>query len=439
MVSDWDGPLTSVEGFKLKENLIAKGCQCIGWAEETEEPDLIIASETISQPFIDRFPLAPVINVVHSEYECETPLNNSDQIIAYVCIRLSIMEHIIAKHDIPSEKCSVIYNGVDRQRFKPIKRKKRDYRKTVIPCTLDTMREPFLNAMIDSATEENRVFIFGMDCGAKLHENKWAVVQSDKFAIEEDICDADEVAGILLGRVNLEAWSCGVPSRVYDPNNLTYKIYPPPVDFDKSYNIINVVERLLALTMSLDDITVVVPHHTAIPELADLLHSISRVKHVVIVKGGTFAENVNRGMRLVETKYALILNDDTTLVPQLLLRQLMSAMKEADIVGATPDNGCQGLSIVEGVVTEGLGNYPSGALLMVRPEIWEELGGFDEAFVNGAEDLDLYLRAEEAGLTIKRIDASYHHAVAASPNRYDALDYNVALFNKKWLGKARMA
>jgi GT2 family glycosyltransferase len=45
----------------------------------------------------------------------------------------------------------------------------------------------------------------------------------------------------------------------------------------------------------------------------------------------------------------------------------------------------------------------TGACLAVRRATWEKLGGFDEGFLNGSEDIDLALRASAAGL---------HHYVA---------------------------
>src|SRR5690606_1879647 len=78
------------------------------------------------------------INIVHSEYDCETPLSHCD---GYVAIRPSIKDHIVKEHAIPEKKVQVIYNGVDLTRFRPIKKPKRDYKLMVAPCTLDPLRE----------------------------------------------------------------------------------------------------------------------------------------------------------------------------------------------------------------------------------------------------------------------------------------------------------
>lgn len=446
MASEWEvgvvGGLTGAEGHKLKENIDAVGIKRITLSDKVEdEYDLCLVNEAdVSTAITRQLKNTPLINIIHSEYQFESPMIDSEQVVAYICIRFSIMRHIVEEHQIPQAKCHIIYNGVDRERFKAIKRKPRDYRKTVVPCTLDTMREAFLNKMIDEADEKNRVELFGMDCGAKLHESKWATVYPDKFNIEKDIQDADEVAGILLGRVNLEAWSCGVPSRVFDPDTLENRLYDVPADFDKNHNIVNVVKKILALIGNLDEVTIVVPHHTAREKLANLMESIKNLKNVVIVKGGSFARNVNVGVKASDTKYVLITNDDTTFFPQFLLRRMMTVLNEFDIVGAVPDNGCKGFVIDKGILIERDNNvqYPSGALFMMKRYVWDILDGFDERFVNGCEDVDLYLRAEKIGFKVTRIDMGYHHDCASSEGRFDHLNENIKLFNKKWKGTCQI-
>lgn len=442
MLSEWNvgcvGGQQGQDGHFLKDICLQEGIRILNMNDRlSDEYDLCLASEEISKPFIVQIPQTPVINIIHSEYDYETPLPDTNQIIAYVCIRYSIMEHIIKEHQIPANKCHIVYNGVDRKRFCKGNKPKRDWKKVVVPCTLDPMREAFLNDVIDSASEKRRVFLFGLNCGANLHQNEWTTVNPDKFHIEEDIKDADEVAGILLGRVNLEAWSCGVPSRVYNPTTLENKLYDPPIDFDENHNIKNVVKKILGLAVNLDDITVVIPHHTARPQLVKCLESIRNMKYVSIIKGGSFARNVNVGVKTAQTPYVLITNDDTTFNPKLLLRAMVNATKEADIIGATPDQGVKGFDInpeTKQLELNEKGHYPSGALLLIKKEIFDKLGGFDEDYINGAEDIDLFLTAEKMGYKVKRIDNNYHHDESQSEGRFDKVQENILYFNKKWQG-----
>ena len=339
----------------------------------------------------------------------------------------------------------MIFNGVDRKRFKPLKKKtKRDYYKIVAPCTLDSMRESFLNAVIDSATKERRVFIFGMDCGAILHESPYVKISPDKFDIEKDIADADEVAGILLGRVNLEAWSCGIKSTIYNPDSLEYSTLPIPKDFDEMYNIKNVAKRIIDVLTTLDDVTFIIPHHDRTDKLKDLLDDLRDVRNVMVVKSGTFAEGCWKGFINIETEYVCFLNDDIRIHNTMVLRSLKDALGECDIIGARTSEGCTGFNIIDGKVkiitdnkVEGI-HYPSGCCLMMKSATFKALKGFLQIYINGCEDVDLFLRAENKGYKIGVAKEIVEHHEGSSSNRYDKNTENIETFNQRWKRFVRM-
>jgi GT2 family glycosyltransferase len=60
----------------------------------------------------------------------------------------------------------------------------------------------------------------------------------------------------------------------------------------------------------------------------------------------------------------------------------------------------------------------TGACVLVTSETWRRLGGFDEGFVNGCEDVDLCLRALDVGLAnaVAMRSVVLHH-VSSSPGR----------------------
>jgi hypothetical protein len=100
--------------------------------------------------------------------------------------------------------------------------------------------------MIEMANPKLHIHFYGFDCGAKLKESKYIKIFPDTFNIEKPIGEADEVAGILLGRVNLEANSCRVPSMIYDPNTLeSKKFLLSEKEFDKKHNIKNVAKQII--------------------------------------------------------------------------------------------------------------------------------------------------------------------------------------------------
>jgi hypothetical protein len=234
VLSDWTNN-------ELHSNLVSAGVKCI--TEPENEYDLIIASEF--KPDVKGF----TINIVHSEYDCETPIPNCDM---YVCIRPSIQKHIIEQHNIPKEKTKVIYNGVDRDRFTDkydkTHKQSKNFKLTVVPCTIDKLREKFLNHLISIAGKDNMYMMVGDDFGANLKPSPFVIRAKSTFNIEKYIQQADEVAGILLGRVNLEARSCGIPSLIYDPETLKVtKYFPKEELFDKRHNIKNVAKQIIKL------------------------------------------------------------------------------------------------------------------------------------------------------------------------------------------------
>lgn len=229
VLSDWT--VMGKDGEKLKKGL--KKVKKISYMRG--EYDVVIASQ--SCPKVS----CPVLNVVHSEYDVETPIDNCQ---AYIAIRPSIREHLIEKHNIPKEKIFVIYNGVDRDRFKPVEKPKRDFKLTVVPCTLDPLRKKFINHLCSISSEKNRYIFVGDYFGIEINRTPYVSFLPAMFDVERVIALADEVAGILLGRVNLEAESCGVPSLIYDPDTL--ESYPFVCeDFDEKHNIKNVSKQIL--------------------------------------------------------------------------------------------------------------------------------------------------------------------------------------------------
>jgi hypothetical protein len=446
--SQWAGNMRGNEGYKLFENLCKAGIRCAGWDSTwlRKDFDLWIASEIESERICKEIPSVPMINVVHSEYECETPIH--DKPFAYVCIRPEIIEHIVKKHNISREKCHLIYNGIDRKRFKKIRKPKRNYKLIVVPCTLDTMREKFLNHLIDTSNKKRHVHFYGFDCGAKLLDSEFIKILPDTFNIEKPIGEADEVAGVLLGRVNLEAMSCGVPSRIYDPKTLeNYPFVITEKEFDKRHNIKYVAQQILTIKRpeTIINITIVIPHHDQHQRLADILNDLDDIKNIVIVKGGTFAQNCNRGFQLVKTKYVLFLNDDTRIkdAKGLFSHMLKKAM-ECDIIGCrvSGDDKVNGVKIVDKKMMPILNSkdkvdMPAGVCLLMQAKTFKKLGGYDTAFRNGCEDGDLYMRAWEMKMKIGVVKDTIQHLQCQSTGRFDYADENVILYNKRWGNKAK--
>ncbi len=229
VLSDWT--VIGHDGEKLKKGL--KGIKKISYMRG--EYDVVIASQFCPKV------TCPVINVVHSEYDVETPIPNCD---AYIAIRPSIKDHIVAEHNIDPEKVFVIYNGVDLDRFKPMEKPKRDFKLTVVPCTIDKLREKFINHLCSISSDKNVYMFFGDYYNAKVNRTPYTLFYPAKFHIEEVIAQADEVAGILYGRINIEAYATNTPSLIYDPDTLQVEKFECD-DFKERHDIKNVAKDIL--------------------------------------------------------------------------------------------------------------------------------------------------------------------------------------------------
>lgn len=75
----------------------------------------------------------------------------------------------------------------------------------------------------------------------------------------------------------------------------------------------------------------------------------------------------------------------------------------------------------------------SGAAMAVRTDWFLGVGGLDESYVNGFEDVDLCMRAREEGRAIRYVaDARFAHYEGASAGRFDREDENERRFYGRW-------
>jgi GT2 family glycosyltransferase len=85
-------------------------------------------------------------------------------------------------------------------------------------------------------------------------------------------------------------------------------------------------------------------------------------------------------------------------------------------------------------------NFVVGAAMMLRTELWHELGPFDASMPLGADDHDYCLRAKDAGYQIQVVNSAYvNHKGHASGRHAKAVwdewgGKSWAAFNEKWVG-----
>jgi GT2 family glycosyltransferase len=75
----------------------------------------------------------------------------------------------------------------------------------------------------------------------------------------------------------------------------------------------------------------------------------------------------------------------------------------------------------------------TAACLGIRRELFQRLGGFDEAYVNGFEDIDLCMKLKQAGYGNWVCNKSViHHHVSSSPGRHVYNERNTRTFIARW-------
>lgn len=148
-----------------------------------------------------------------------------------------------------------------------------------------------------------------------------------------------------------------------------------------------------------------------------------------------FAGACNRGAASATGGLLFFLNNDLVFLPRWLEPMLAAfdRFPDAGLVGNVQLNAATGAVDHAGIyfnhqgkpahrtdlpaTTRWLG-WPAwravdaltGACFALRRAVWQQLGGFDEAFINGSEDIDLALRASAAGL--------HHHVALRSVVRH---------------------
>src|SRR2546421_190454 len=76
----------------------------------------------------------------------------------------------------------------------------------------------------------------------------------------------------------------------------------------------------------------------------------------------------------------------------------------------------------------------TAAAMLVRASAFAEVGGFDEGYWNGNEDLDLCLQLGTAGWTVVYQPASrvVHHESASGPERWTKVGENILRLTRRW-------
>lgn len=167
-----------------------------------------------------------------------------------------------------------------------------------------------------------------------------------------------------------------------------------------------------------------------------------------------FAHACNQGAKAAKGSFLLFLNNDTQVAEGWLAALVKSAQQsKAGVVGAKllyADGTIQhaGIEFINGIPDHPHRHAPAdlaavnqrreldmvtGACLMTPRDLFLSLGGFDEVFRNGVEDIDYCLRIRALGRkVVYEPEAVVYHLEGQSKGRFDHVDENLKIFFDRW-------
>ncbi len=191
--------------------------------------------------------------------------------------------------------------------------------------------------------------------------------------------------------------------------------------------------------------------------IKDFASKNSNVKYIINDFNNNFSGGCNQGAAIATCEYLLFLNNDTILTPNWLypMQKCFLNDKKIGIVGnvhmfpntnivwhcgVVIDVDCSPHHIYFGHTK----NTPmvnksrefqvvTGACLMIRKDIFNKVGGFDENYKNSYEDVDLCFKVGQLGYKVYYCHESmiYHYG-SISENRKLHDNRNAAILIKKW-------
>ncbi|MCX9073315.1 MAG: glycosyltransferase [Candidatus Methanoperedens sp.] len=214
------------------------------------------------------------------------------------------------------------------------------------------------------------------------------------------------------------------------------------------------VESILDKSLYKDFEIIIIDTGTKEPKCLRYYNELSgnpKIKIIFYSKSFNYSIVNNLGVQHSTGEVLLFLNDDTEIITSDWLEEMKGFIeqKEIGVVGAKlikPDNTIQHAGIVIGMngfaghifagiyenygYTQWYRNYlaVTGACMMIRRQVFEEVGGFDESFILMGSDVDLCLRIVKNGYRIVYTPFAklIHHEAATRSNYIPPQDFRMS-------------
>lgn len=209
---------------------------------------------------------------------------------------------------------------------------------------------------------------------------------------------------------------------------------------------------------TLIDYEIIIVDNNSTDQTTTLLSSLAS-NNLKIIKNPInfgFAKACNQAAKIANNDHLVFLNNDTEVTPGWIegLSRCMFTDESIGVVGCKllyPDRSIQHAGVafssakVHHLYRNFHLNHPAAnkfrelqavtaACMLVSRGLFLSLGGFDEDFINGFEDLDFCFRARKTGIKVMYTPESVviHHE-SKTPGRHDHHGHNASLFASRWL------
>lgn len=196
------------------------------------------------------------------------------------------------------------------------------------------------------------------------------------------------------------------------------------------------------------------------PEFLKTLAAQPEIKTLQNLENLGFAASNNRAAREAQGEILVFINNDLLFEGNWLAPMLhaLESAENAGAVGNVQRNFKTGLVDHAGIYFDLLGlpthahknrghppkgklierNAATAACLAMRKPVFEEIGGFDETYRNGCEDVDLCMKLKSQGYRIYvALESVIRHHISVSPGRNSHNDRNSQIFRERWSAYAK--
>lgn len=241
-----DSPIASTKQYALVPSLLEKGVEIVSIGKLVGEEVFDIA--VVSQPHVTQaickiYQELPKVSIIHSPYRSEEVVQHSS-IKHYIAVDVFVYKHLRDIIKIPVEVLSLIYNGVNPDKFNI---QGRTTLERVTGLYVGGWNDPLRNNMFNHIVQEcvsNDWDLYVVGSTQRSLSYPANIKFFDGIYNIEIFTKAANFTVGLGGRTLIEGWMCGIPGYVYkvSPAGAILDIslrYPPRTSRFFSSNIAN--------------------------------------------------------------------------------------------------------------------------------------------------------------------------------------------------------